>query len=119
MQDPETYLGEQGLELSDFLDPERPAPLDPALRSRIGFDVFFFADLESKQRFDREWPALVGRLTDPVSWVRFEPRPASPQRTYAGRHYVFADEESLAAFDLDPEGFANAKGRMRGMASPS
>jgi len=119
VQDPESYLGERRIAMSGFLDPQRPAPLDPELRSRIGFDVFFFADRESKERFDREWPSFVERLTDPVSWARFEPGSDSPQLTWGGRRYVFASEENRQAFESDPDGYADAKGRMRGMAPTS
>lgn len=106
MEDPQIQLQELGLTVEDAIDAKRPAVLDPAHRSFVDFETFFFADESDKRRFDADPTASCGILTDPVSKKRFRPGSESPRSSYAGRLYVFFDEASREAFEKSPDSFA-------------
>jgi len=80
--------------------------LDPTHRSFVNWETFFFADLESKQRFDADPSRYCGILTDPVSHLRFVPGDRSPRTQHDGRPYFFFTEANKAAFDADPTAYA-------------
>ena len=106
MQDPQIQLQELGIAVQDAIDPKRPAVLDADHRSFVDFEVFFFADVADKRRFDADPTASCGILTDPVSKKRFRPGSDSPRTSYAGRLYVFLDDASREAFESSPESYA-------------
>jgi YHS domain-containing protein len=108
VQDPQIQLQELGIAIPDAIDPKKPAVLDPAHRSFVDYEVFFFADEADKRRFDADPRGSCGILTDPVTKKRFRPGSESPRGEFAGRMYVFFDEASKAAFDKTPEAFARA-----------
>lgn len=106
MQDPQIQLQELGITVQDAIDAKRSAVLDPAHRSFVNFETFFFADEADKRRFDADPTASCGILTDPVSKTRFRPAGDSPRGSYAGRLYVFLDEAGKATFEKDPDAYA-------------
>ena len=106
MQDPQIQLQELGIAVQDVIDPKRLAVLDPAHRSFVDFETFFFADVDDKRRFDADPTGSCGILTDPVSKKRFRPGSESPRTSYAGRMYVFLDDASREAFEKSPDDFA-------------
>ena len=106
MQDPQNQLQELGIAVPDLIDPTRPAVLDPAHRSFVNYETFFFADEADKRRFDADPTASCGVLTDPVTKKRFRPGSDSPRGEFAGRIYLFFDATSKATFEKAPETFA-------------
>lgn len=106
MQDPETYLGALGVELVSFLDESRHAILDSAHRSRVNWEVFFFADQAEKQEFDRHPERYCGPVTDPVNRVRFHPHEGSPRLMHAGQPFLFSSDSTRALFAALPDSFA-------------
>ena len=103
MQDPQNYLKELGVKLTCCVDPARPAILDSAHQTFIGFESFFFADSANKARFMDDPYRYCGTLTDPVSKERFIPGEGSPTATYNNRQYVFASASSQSMFEAMPE----------------
>jgi YHS domain-containing protein len=112
VEDPAHYLIELGISIPAYMDTSREAILDFAHRSRVNFENFYFADLESKARFDVEPAASAGILTDPVSRVRFRPTAASPRLVHNGHPYFFASDSTQALFAALPDSFPVTKDRM-------
>lgn len=106
VQDPQIQLQELGIAIPDAIDPKRPAVLDPAHRSFVDYETFFFADEADKRRFDADPTAACGILTDPVTKQRFRPGSDSPRGTFGGRPYVFLSAANQAAFEKDPDAVA-------------
>ena len=110
MKDPGIYLQALNIGVPDLLHPDRPAKLDPAVRSLLNYEVFFFSDAKSKRKFDKNPTAYCGLLTDPVTQKRFQPNKSSPHSTYAERGYYFLSDSTLVAFKATPDSFALRKG---------
>ena len=108
MQDPQIQLTDLGITLQDAIDPSRPAVLDPEHRTFVNWETFFFADLESKRRFEEDPIRWCGVLTDPVTRQRFVPGDLSPRSTHDGRAYFFYTAESKATFEDMPAMYATA-----------
>ena len=108
MQDPQIQLLEEGIALQDPIDPSRAAVLDAEHRAFVNWETFFFADLESKRKFEADPIAWCGVLTDPVTLQRFVPGDASPRSSYDGRPYFFYTAESKETFDAMPGMYATA-----------
>ena len=103
VQDPEPYLFDQQLIVQDPVEPERAALLDGAHRSFVNYEVFLFADDETKGRFDADPIRWCGVLTDPITRERFRPVGESPRRDRDGRVFVFPSVTSAEAFDAMPD----------------
>ena len=108
VQDPQIQLQELGMAIPDLVDPRRPALLDPAHRSFVDYETFFFADEADKRRFDADPRASCGILTDPVTKKHFRPGSDSPRSEFKDRMYVFFDAANKATFEKMPEAFARA-----------
>ena len=108
MQDPQIQLKELGVTLSDPIDPSREAVLDADHRSFVNWETYFFADLDTKRRFDADPLRWCGILTDPVTRHRFRPGGRAPRSDFDGRVYFFYDEAGKKAFDAQPETYARA-----------
>lgn len=106
MQDPQIQLQELGIGVPDALDNRKAAVLDPAHRSFVNYEVFFFADEGDKRRFDADPTGSCGVLTDPVTKQRFRPGSDAPRAEFAGRTYFFLTAENKAAFEKFPDSFA-------------
>jgi YHS domain-containing protein len=110
VQDPEYFLAQEAIALLDPVDRSRPAVIDSAHCAFVNHEVFFFADSETKARFEREPWRWCGSVTDPVSLRRFHPAPGAFHWAYGGRQYYFESDASLAAFQAAPDSFALRKG---------
>lgn len=108
MQDPQIQLQELGIAVPDALDPRKAAILDPAHRSFVNYEAFFFADEGDKRRFDADPTGSCGVVTDPVTKQRFRPGSDPPRLEFSGRTYLFFTAENKAAFEKTPEAFARA-----------
>lgn len=101
MQGPEQYLNELGITLSCAVDPSRPAILDASMRALVNHEAYFFSGDVAMKAFQAEPYRYTGKVTDPVSLVRFIPTAESPTRSYGGRLFYFSTNETAAAFDAD------------------
>ena len=106
MQDPQIQLAEMGIEVPDLVDPRRKAVLDPAHRSFVNYETFFFAEESDKRTFDADPTALCGILTDPLTKRRFRPASNAPRTQFDGRTYLFLSDEDKSTFLKSPESFA-------------
>ena len=103
--DPERYLREMKASLRCPVRPSRLAVLDSSLRTKINQDIFFFSSRSAMKLFENDPLRYCGKLTDPVSRVRFQPTKQSPHVRFRGRMYYFADSFTLARFQAKPELF--------------
>ena len=104
------YLQAMNIAVPCLLHPDRPAKLDPAFRTQINYEVFFFSDADSRRKFEKNPTAYCGLLTDPVNQKRFQPQKSSPSWTYDQRRYFFSSDSTLEHFKAAPDSFAMRKG---------
>jgi YHS domain-containing protein len=102
VQDPKLYIQQLELTVPCVIAPERNAVLDSAHRTLIGYESYFFSDLDAKARFDREPEKFCGPLTDPVTLRHFNPNSESPRLIHNERLYIFATDSSRTAFVMMP-----------------
>ena len=95
------------LSFDSIVDPKRSAVLEPELRVILGHDLFFVADEAEKKQFLAEPFRWCGKLTDPVSGVRFVPSAKSPKSVHEGRTYYFATKQTKKTFDAMPAMYKN------------
>ena len=101
MQGPETYLNELGITLPCAVDPSRPAVIDASMRALVNHEAYFFSGDGAMKAFQAAPYRFTGKVTDPVTLVRFIPTAESPTRSYGGRLFYFSSAETAAAFDKD------------------
>lgn len=102
---PEWYLGTLGVEFKCVVDPGRDAVLDPRQKAQVNYEIFFFASPANLQKFVDAPYRYSGKVTDPVSWERFQPTEASPRRNRAGRTFFFSSQSTARRFDRAPDAF--------------
>lgn len=112
MQGPEPYLLGMGAHLKCAVDPTRDATIDSSHRAFLNHEVYFVSDDEALRTFVSAPYRYCGKVTDPVSLVRFQPTSASPVRSFGGRLFYFASSETLAKFDGDPRLYGTPKPTM-------
>lgn len=105
MQDPEIYFNQLGVILPCAMVEGENAVLDPAHRSFVNHEIFFFSTPEQKEIFDTAPQDYCGLITDPVSRSRFNPTKANPRQDYMERPYFFESDETLALFAATPDSF--------------
>ena len=101
--------------MASYFDAARPAVYDPALRTRVNYEFYCFADADEKRRFDADPLRWCGTVTDPISRQRFRPTQASPRTTHAGVPYFFSSDETARQFAAAPDSFAVMQGWMFSM----
>ena len=101
--DPEKYLTELRAAFPCPVNPARRAIFDSSLRARVNQDIFFFSSVAAKNRFQKNPLRYTKTLTDPVSFVRFPAKKASPHVVFRGRDYYFATDSTLAVFQAEPD----------------
>ncbi len=106
------------LRVQDPVDARRPARIEASHRSSLNFEVFYFADPESKRKFEADPPRWCGPLTDPVTGQRFVPARRSPRSEHGGRTFYFVSEENQRRFATQPDSFAVPHFRMRDEQGP-
>ncbi len=107
VQDVPASLARKGMTWACYMDPSRPAALDPALAVRVNHETYLFADSAARERFREDVVRYCGLLTDPVSKRRFRPTQDSPGATdpETDVDYWFEDEETRDAFVADPAAY--------------
>lgn len=113
MQGPEQYLNELGAELACAVDSTRPAIIDTAHRALVNYEAYFVADDAALKEFVARPYQYTGKVTDPVSRIRFVPTAQSPSRSHGGRLFYFASGETAATFDSDPTRYGTPMPAMR------
>jgi YHS domain-containing protein len=101
--DPEKYLRALKVSLPCPVRPSRRAILDSSLRARINHDIYFFSSLSAMRQFKKAPLRYCGKLTDPVSFERFEPTKESPHIVYRDRDYYFGSDSTRIRFQAEPE----------------
>ena len=118
MKDPEQYLRQLKIQLSCPVHPDRPAVLSAELRAWVNHEIYFFSSADAKHAFEQHPLRYCGRLTDPVTGVRFLPDKSSPRFDYDGHPFFLSNPISLAAFKADPMRYATPKRSMPAMPAP-
>ena len=104
--DPEKYLRQMKVSLRCPVRPARRAILDSSLRTRINQDFYFFSSMAAMKQFKKDPLRFTGKLTDPVSHARFQPKKTSPRVTYRGAAFYFASDSTLTQFQAKPERYS-------------
>lgn len=107
MKDPEVYLRAQNIGFSCQVDEKAKAVVSGELRRKINWELYFFSDTDRMAEFDREPLRYCGRLTDPVTKMRFRPDASSPRLEYDGRPYYFVSDSTRAVFENMPAKYAD------------
>ncbi len=115
MQGPEPYLNDFHIQLHCVVDTTAWAILDPQHRAFVNHEVYYFSSDAAKEQFERSPFDYTGKVTDPVSLVRFQPDKWSASRDAAGRLFYFASEQTAAQFDQDPDRYSTPKPTMHEM----
>ncbi|MCB1151462.1 hypothetical protein KDK88_07915 [bacterium] len=106
VQGPEIWLNQLGVSVPCVVKTDRPAMLDEAHRVFINYETYYLADAEALATFRAAPWRFTGKVTDPVSNVRFEPDGDSPRRTHKGRLFYFATAEHAETFAREPGAYA-------------
>ncbi|HXV14165.1 MAG TPA: hypothetical protein VEC56_08155 [Candidatus Krumholzibacteria bacterium] len=112
MQGPEPYLSDFHIQLPCAVDTTALAVLDPAHRAFVNHEIYFFSTDLAREQFEAEPWRYTGKVTDPVTVVRFRPDASSPSRAAAGRLFYFESAETVARFDEDPARYSTPKPTM-------
>ena len=98
---------------------DTPAILSAGLRAWVNHEIYFFSSTDAKRLFESHPLRYCGRLTDPVTGVRFVPDNGSPRFDYSGHPFFFSTQTSLATFKADPSRFATPTRTMPAMPAPA
>ena len=112
MQDPEPYLEARGIEVRSLFDDTRAAILDVDHRTRVNYELFYFADEAEVARFRAAPLVHCGIVTDPVTYKRFRPRDDSPRVDYNNQPFFFESEMTRMVFAALPDSFLVPKYKM-------
>ena len=109
----------KGLVFACYMDPSKPAKLDPAYTARLNYETYLFADSTARALFLGDPVLYCGPLTDPVSRRRFRPDDSSPSVPHEGVVYYFEGYDQLELFAEDPEAFRLPAYTMSSAPAPS
>jgi len=112
VQDAELFLTKQGIEVTDYFDPARKAPLVQPHKLRVNYENYFFADTEGLERFRQDPGHWCGLVTDPVTKQRFHPGAGKQALAHEGALYYFSSGSSRARFESHPARYALPRFRM-------
>jgi hypothetical protein len=87
------------------MDSTKLAVLDKEHSTRIGYETFFFADLDAKKKFDLNMARYCGAVTDPVTKQRFVPGDASPHMYSGACEFFFESDSTRRVFAMMPMDF--------------
>ena len=91
------------------------AVLHVDFRTRIGHEIYFFSSREAMRTFLADPIRYAGKLTDPVSRVRFTLDETSPRLDFNDRPYFFASQQTQEIFLADPERYADPTREIQSM----
>jgi YHS domain-containing protein len=113
VQGPDHYLKELGIRLPCAVDPSRTAVLETSHRALVNYEAYYFSDDAAMKAFNAEPYRYTGKVTDPVSMVRFVPTADTPTRSFGGRLFFFSTNETATTFDTDQAKYGNPMPGMR------
>jgi YHS domain-containing protein len=113
VQGPEQYLNELGVRLACVVDSSRAAVIDTGHRALVNYEAYYVCGDSAMAAFAAEPYRYTGKVTDPVSLVRFIPTKDSPSRSYGGRLFYFSSSKTAGAFDADREKYGTPMPGMR------
>jgi YHS domain-containing protein len=114
VQDPEIWLNELGVTVACPVRTDRDAVLAADHRIFVNWETYYVSSAEALADFLESPHEFTGKLTDPVTRMRFEPGGRSPRQDHAGRIFYFGSRESAATFAARPDSFATPVITMRG-----
>jgi YHS domain-containing protein len=100
--DPEFGLLHMQMALWDPVDPEQLGSLDPELQTLVNGEIYRFGSRRTLRMFQRDPVRWCGLLRDPVSAVRFVPRPGCPRCEWNGSPYYFTSDSTMRVFLTAP-----------------
>lgn len=106
MQDPVAFLPDLVTNLECAVDPLAQARLDAAHCVKMNFETYFVSSDEARAKFEADPLRYCGKLTDPVTQLRFTPDPRSPRLEWKGRPFYFSSDSTRACFAELPDSFS-------------
>jgi YHS domain-containing protein len=115
VEDPAAHLADLVPTLACAVDPRQTAKVDSAHCVRINYETYFVSDDGARHLIEAAPWKYCGRLTDPVTQLRFTPTKRSPRVDWGGKPYYFASDSTRALFASTPDSFAAPRVKMIGM----
>lgn len=112
MQDPVTFFADLVPSLPCAVEPARTALLDSVHCVQINYETYFVGSGAARRKLESDPLKYCGRLTDPVSQLRFTPTKRSPRLEWGGKPYYFASDSTRALFASTPDSFAVPRAMM-------
>jgi YHS domain-containing protein len=92
--------------LYDPVDPTRLGSLDSTLKARVNGEIYRFASMANRRRFEHDPLRWCGLVRDPVSGTVFVPDRHSRRLDYVDGPYFFTCDSTRLEFSRAPERFA-------------
>ncbi|MCP4290206.1 MAG: YHS domain-containing protein [bacterium] len=89
-----------------MVNPKKNAQLDAEHRVFVNWETYYLSDEKALVNFQKTAWKFIGKVTDPVSQMRFQPDVNSPTVVYEGRVFYFSSTENSTSFKKSPEDFA-------------
>ncbi len=102
MIDPDFAMLHMQMALWDPVDPNLLGSLDPALETTVNGEIYRFGSEETLHQFRRNPLRWCGLLRDPVSGMRFYPKPGAPRCEWNGVPYYFTGDSTMRIFLTQP-----------------
>lgn len=112
MEDPVAYAADAIPSLACAVDSRQAATLDSLHCVRINYETYFVSNDEARRKLEADPLQYCGRLTDPVTQLRFTPTKRSPRVVWGGKPYYFASDSTRALFASTPDSFAAPRVKM-------
>jgi YHS domain-containing protein len=109
VQDPVTFLADLVTSLPCAVDPGQTAVIDSLHCVRINYETYFVSSAAARRKLESDPLKYCGRLTDPVSQLRFTPTKRSPRLEWGGKPYYFVSDSTRALFASTPDSFATPR----------
>ena len=106
MQDPAAFLPDLVTDLECAVEPSVRARVDAAHCVQLNFETYFVSSDDARTRFRAEPLRFCGKLTDPVTQLRFRPDAGSPHLEWKGKSFYFSSDSTRALFAALPDSFS-------------
>lgn len=103
---PWRYMNEEKISVNCAINKVKPAVIDSTHLSWINWELYYFSDMDAKARFDKDPLRYCGKLTDPVTGKRFQPRFWSPKYVDKGRIYYFSSKQTMNKYVESPREYS-------------
>lgn len=92
--------------LYDPVEPTRLGSLDSTLKTRVNGEIYRFASMPNRLRFEHDPLRWCGIVRDPVSGCCFVPDSRAKRLDYTDGPYFFTCDSTRLEFSRNPERFA-------------